>query len=283
MNKVQIIADSTIDITPEMYEKYNIRMIPLSVNFGEESFKDTVEISPDEIYERVEKGSPLPSTAAIPPAVFKEVLQEYIDKDMDIVFSGIGSKLSTTYQNFLLAASEFPEGRIYAVDSENLSTGTGLLVLKMCKLRDEGKSAKEIAEEVQKLTGKVSTKFVLNKLDYMKKGGRCSAIVALFGHLFHIHPILAMKEGKLLVSKKPRGPMKVAYNEMLDELKNDLPNVDLDHVMLTHSGMDQDGLNYLYDEMVKLVGKDCISITRAGCVVSSHCGPDTVGILYIKK
>lgn len=283
MNKVQIIADSTIDITPEMYEKYNIRMIPLSVNFGEESFKDTVEISPDEIYERVEKGSPLPSTAAIPPAVFKEVLQEYIDKDMDVVFSGIGSKLSTTYQNFLLAASEFPEGRIYAVDSENLSTGTGLLVLKMCKLRDEGKSAKEIAEEVQKLTGKVSTKFVLNKLDYMKKGGRCSAIVALFGHLFHIHPILAMKEGKLLVSKKPRGPMKVAYNEMLDELKNDLPNVDLDHVMLTHSGMDQDGLNYLYDEMVKLVGKDCISITRAGCVVSSHCGPDTVGILYIKK
>lgn len=283
MNKVQIIADSTIDITPEMYEKYNIRMIPLSVNFGEESFKDTVEISPDEIYERVEKGSPLPSTAAIPPAVFKEVLQEYIDKDMDVVFSGIGSKLSTTYQNFLLAASEFPEGRIYAVDSENLSTGTGLLVLKMCKLRDEGKSAKEIAEEVQKLTGKVSTKFVLNKLDYMKKGGRCSAIVALFGHLFHIHPILAMKEGKLLVSKKPRGPMKVAYNEMLDELKNDLPNVDLDHVMLTHSGMDQDGLNYLYDEMVKLVGKDCISITRAGCVVSSHCGPETVGILYIKK
>lgn len=283
MNKVIVLADSTVDLSKELYEKYDIKMIPLSVNFGEENFKDTIDITPDEIYERVKNGSPLPSTAAISPLDFKEVLQKYLDEGFDVVYVGIGSKLSSTFQNFNIAKSELDEDRLFGIDSSSLSTGSGLLALKMAKLRDEGKSAKEIYEEVQPLAAKLSAKFVLDRLDYMKKGGRCSAIVALFGHLFHIHPVLIMKDGKLIVEKKPRGPIKNAYKEMLDELKNDLPNIDMDHVMITHAGVDKEDLDYLYNEVAKLVDPSIISITRAGCVVSSHCGYGTIGILYIKK
>lgn len=283
MNKVIVLADSTVDLSKELYEKYDIKMIPLSVNFGEESYKDSVDITPEEVYEKVKDGAPLPSTAAIAPAVFKECLEKYINDGYDVVYVGIGSKLSTTYQNFLIAISELPEGRCYAVDSNSLSSGSGLLALKMAKLRDEGKSAKEIYEEVQPLAAKLSAKFVLDRLDYMRKGGRCSAIVALFGHLLHIHPILIMKDGKLIVEKKPRGPIKKAYQEMLDELKSDLPNIDFDHVMITHAGVNKEDLDYLYNEVAKLVDPNIISITRAGCVVSSHCGYGTIGILYIKK
>lgn len=283
MNKVKILTDSTVDLNKDMYQKLDVEVLPLNVNFGEEVFKDGVDIEPDEIYERVKNGSPLPSTAAISPQVFADSIKKHLDAGFDIVYVGLGSKLSTTYQNFNIAKQDFPEDRVFAIDSENLSSGSGLLLLKMCKYRDEGKSAKEIFDLVQPLTKKVSTKFVLDKLDYMRKGGRCSAMAAIFGQLLHIHPILKMVEGKLLVEKKPRGPLKIAYNEMVKELKEDLPNVDLDNVMITHSGIGEEDLEYLRLEVSKLVDPSVIRITRAGCVVSSHCGYGTIGILYIKK
>ncbi len=283
MRKVKIVADSTVDLTPEQYRDNDILVIPLSVTFGEESYKDGVDISPDQIYAKVKNGSPLPSTAAIAPNAFVETLKPFIDDGFDIVFLGIGSKLSTTYQNLHIASEELGEEFIFPVDSGNLSSGTGLLVLKACKLRDEGKSAKEIKDILETLVPKVSAKFVLERLEYMRKGGRCSAMAAIFGTLLHIHPILKMVGGKLIVEKKPRGPMKVAYNEMVNELKEDLPNIDFDNVMITHAGIEKDRLDYIYDEVSKLVDPSIIRITRAGCVVSSHCGFGTVGILYIKK
>jgi DegV family protein with EDD domain len=283
MNKVQIIVDSTVDLTPEMYKNLNLRVEPLSVNFGEESFKDGIDINPDEIYARVKKSGVLPSTAAISPETLKSLFEEYINKGMDIVFLGIGSKMSTTFQNVHIASMDLPSGRVFAVDSANLSTGTGLLVLKAVKLRDEGKSAKDIADYLNSIVDKVSAKFVLDKLDYMHKGGRCSGTVALFGHLFHIHPVLKLVDGKIVVEKKVRGPMKAAYNAMIEELKSDLPNVDMDNIMITHSGIPEEDIKYLFDEVSKLVDKSLIRITRAGCVITSHCGPGTVGILYIKK
>lgn len=283
MRKVKIVADSTVDLTPEQYRDNDILVIPLSVTFGEESYKDGVDINPDQIYAKVKNGSPLPSTAAIAPNAFVETLKPFIDDGFDIVFLGIGSKLSTTYQNLHIASEELGEEFIFPVDSENLSSGTGLLVLKACKLRDEGKSAKEIHDILKTLVPKVSAKFVLERLEYMRKGGRCSAMAAIFGTLLHIHPILKMVGGKLIVEKKPRGPMKVAYNEMVNELKGDLPNIDFDNVMITHAGIEKDRLDYIYDEVSKLVDPSIIRITRAGCVVSSHCGFGTVGILYIKK
>jgi len=282
MNKVQIVVDSTVDLNKEHYEEYGLHVVPLNVNFGEENYRDGVDITPDQVYERVKKDGKLPSTAAISPAILEETIKSFVDKGMDVVFVGIGSKLSTTFQNLNIASADFKD-HVFPIDSNSLSTGSGLLALKCAKLRDEGKSAKEIQEEVQPLADKLSVKFVLDRLDYMRKGGRCSTFAAIFGTLLRIHPILKMSEGKLIMSKKVRGPIKLAYNDMVNELKGDMPNVDLDHVMITHAGMNEEDLKYIYDEVAKVVDKSRIMVTRAGCVISSHCGYGCVGILYIKK
>ncbi len=283
MNKVIIIADSTVDLTPELIKKHNIVTVPLIVRFDEEIYYDNETITPDELYEKVKNKGELPKTAAVAPQTFIDLFKPYIDQGCDILFSGIGAKMSSTIQNAIIASNEFPEGRIFVLDSGNLSTGTGLLILKMCKYRDEGKSAKEIFDLVSPLVTKVSAQFAVDTLEYLHKGGRCSGASKIFGTIFHIHPIIKLVDGGMIVYKKPRGAYKAALNELVNEIKGDYPNVDLDHVFVTHSGMDQNLINYLYEEVSKVVGQDHVYITRAGCVISSHCGPGTIGVLYIKK
>ena len=283
MNKVIIIADSTVDLTPELIKKHNIVTVPLIVRFDEEIYYDNETITPDELYKKVKIKGELPKTAAVAPQTFIDLFKPYIDQGCDILFSGIGSKMSSTIQNAIIASNEFPEGRIFVLDSGNLSTGTGLLILKMCKYRDEGKSAKEIFDLVSPLVTKVSAQFAVDTLEYLHKGGRCSGASKIFGTIFHIHPIIKLVDGGMIVYKKPRGAYKAALNELVNEIKGDYPNVDLDHIFVTHSGMDQNLINYLYEEVSKVVGQDHVYITRAGCVISSHCGPGTIGVLYIKK
>ena len=283
MNKVIIIADSTVDLTPELIKKHNIVTVPLIVRFDEEIYYDNETITPDELYEKVKIKGELPKTAAVAPQTFIDLFKPYIDQGCDILFSGIGAKMSSTIQNAIIASNEFPEGRIFVLDSGNLSTGTGLLILKMCKYRDEGKSAKEIFDLVSPLVTKVSAQFAVDTLEYLHKGGRCSGASKIFGTIFHIHPIIKLVDGGMIVYKKPRGAYKAALNELVNEIIGDYPNVDLDHIFVTHSGMDQNLINYLYEEVSKVVGQDHVYITRAGCVISSHCGPGTIGVLYIKK
>ena len=283
MNKVIIIADSTVDLTPELIKKHNIVTVPLIVRFDEDIYYDNETITPDELYEKVKIKGELPKTAAVAPQTFIDLFKPYIDQGCDILFSGIGAKMSSTIQNAIIASNEFPEGRIFVLDSGNLSTGTGLLILKMCKYRDEGKSAKEIFDLVSPLVTKVSARFAVDTREYLHKGGRCSGASKIFGTIFHIHPIIKLVDGGMIVYKKPRGAYKAALNELVNEIKGDYPNIDLDHVFVTHSGMDQNLINYLYEEVSKVVGQDHVYITRAGCVISSHCGPGTIGVLYIKK
>lgn len=283
MNKVKIIVDSTADLSKELYEKNDIAVLPLNVAFGSDAFKDGVDINADQLYERVKKFGELPATSAPGPAAYEEIFKEYIDKGFDIVFMGIGSGFSTAFQNANIATQDLPEGRVFLVDSLNLSSGIGLLAMYGARMAKNGASAKEIQAELNYLATKVSTKFAVETLEYLHKGGRCSGASKLFGHIFHIHPIIAVVGGKMIVTKKPRGLMKIAINEMVNELKADLPNIYEEDVMITHSGCTQDVIDYCYSEVKKLVKPESIKITRAGCVVSTHCGPGTIGILYIKK
>ncbi len=285
MNKVKIIVDSTVDLNKDMYESLNLDVLPLTVNFNEETYEDSVTITPDEMYKKIEQTNVLPHTAAVPPAIIEKAFQKYIDEGYDILFTGIGQKMSTTYQNANIAKNsiEGAKDRIFVLDSANLSSGTGLLVLKMCKYRDEGKSAKEIFDLVSPLVEKVSAQFVVDKLDYLHKGGRCSGATKLFGHLFHVHPVIKVVDGGMIVYKKPRGKLKAGIDEQIQELKNDLPNVDMDNIMITDSGVSPEDKKYFHDEVAKLVDPSIIRHTRAGCVVSCHCGPGTIGVLYIKK
>lgn len=283
MNKVKIIVDSTVDLTEELYEQFDIDVVPLNVNFGEENYKDGVDINFEQLFKKVEEKGVLPKTAAPSPQDFEAMFRKYIDKGLDIVYMGIGSKFSTSLQNANIAKQEFEDERVYLVDSLNLSTGTGLLALKAARLAKEGKTGKEIKEEIESLVPKVSCRFAVETLEYLHKGGRCSGASALFGHLFHVHPIITVVNGEMLVTKKPRGLMKVALDEMLSELKQDYPNIYLDDVMVTYSGSNKEANEYLLNEVKKVVDPKYVRNTVAGCVINSHCGPGAIGILYIKK
>jgi len=283
MNKVKVVVDSTIDLTPELYKENELAIVPLNVNFGEENFKDGVTITNRELFKKVEECGELPSTAAPSPADFEQEFKKWIDQGYDIIYMGISSTFSTALQNANIAAQEFEADRIYLIDSQNLSSGTALMVLKAVNMAKEGKTASEIKAKIEEYIPNVRCQFALDTLDYLHKGGRCSGVSKIFGQLFHIHPIVKVEDGKMVVASKPRGPQKIALNEMAKMLESDLPNVDMDTIFITHSLVSDETLDYFKKIITEKVGEKPIKITEAGCVISTHCGPKCIGVLYIKK
>ncbi len=285
MNKVIILTDSTCDLSEEIIKSRDIKSIPLHVTFPSENidYLDGVNLHPDDIYKKVEELKETPKTGARSIFEFIKDFTPYIEKGYDIIYTGIGSGLSSTFESAKIAAGEFPEGRIELVDSETLSTGTGLLVLKMCDLRDQGLSAKEIATEVRKLVPKLSVKFCIDTLDYLHKGGRCSGLTKFLGGTLKLHPVAKTTGNKLTVGKICLGKYKKAIDYQIELFKKDLPNIDLTRVFVTDSGRMEGMDEYCIKELSKIVDPSIIIHTRAGCVVTSHCGPKTLGILYILK
>ena len=283
MNKVKIIVDSTCDLTPEYIKEHDIIILPLGVTFGEEQFRDGIDITTEELYARVAKDKKLPKTAAISIGAAMEFFEKYVNEGYDIFYTGISSKMSSSYNNAAVAAQEFEEGRVVVYDSANLSTGIGLQVLKAVKLRDEGKSATEIKEYLEaKIKNNVRAQFLIEQMDYLHKGGRCSSLVHFLANSFRIKPIIRVKDGSMGVYKKPIGKLLNACNTLIDILKNDLSNIDPDCVMITSSNAPI-AEKYIYEKVSELVDPSKIMVTHAGCVISSHCGPGTIGILYIVK
>lgn len=281
MNKVKIITDSTSDLTTEILKKSDISVVPLYVNFNDESFIDGVNITTKELYEKVEKYGCLPKTAAGSPADFYKVFKKFIDEDMDIVFIGLSSKLSSHLQSAILAANDFPEGRIHIIDSLNLSSAIGLLVLKAVDFKNQGLPAAEIALKVRQLVPKVKTEFIIDTLDYLYKGGRCSALQSLVGGMLKIRPVVKVVDGSMVPAQKLMGKRDKALNTMLANVIKEKENIDPARIMVTHSLSDD--AEYLKSELKKNLDVNEVIITEAGCVISSHCGPNTIGILYIEK
>lgn len=281
-NKVAIVVDSTTDLTEEDYKINNIIVIPLLIIQDENVYHDGKDLNIEEMYAMVSKTGKLPQTSAEAPGVFLEIYKKLIGEGYDVVFVGIGEKLSATVTSSRLAASELGTDRIYTIDSNNLSSASGILALKCCKLRDEGKSAEEIYETVQEMASKLVSQFAVETLDYLYKGGRCGGTAALVGKLLHIHPIILVDNGKLIVYKKTRGKMQKAIDEQILLLKKDLPNVDMDYIMITSSGCDDEIKNYFIKELSKIINPKSIHCTTTGCVIGSHCGYGTVGLLYLK-
>ncbi len=282
MNKVKIIIDSTADLEPEYIKEHDITITPLTVNFNNNSYRDGIDIDVPALYKIVKETNTLPKTSAISVSDLIETFKKYIDEGYDILYTGISSKMSSSHNNAVLASKEFPEGRVFVYDSYNLSTGIGLQVLKAVKLRDAGKSAAEIKEYLDSITLKVRSQFLIEKLDFLYKGGRCSSLSYFFGRGFHIKPIISVRNGSMSILKKPIGKTLNACNALLDIVKTDLNNIDPDCIMIT-SSIAPESEKYLYEQLSKLVNPSQIMITHAGCVISSHCGPGTIGILYILK
>ena len=282
---IRIITDSTCDLSRELIEKYNIRVIPLHVSFpGDDTeYLDGVNINSEQLYDLATKLNALPKTGAVNVVEFIKVFEEELTKGNEIFYVGIGSGLSSSYNNACIAREQFPDSKIVVLDGQNLSTGTGLIVIKAARLAKEGKSLEEIKEICEKAVPLVSAKFCIDRLDYLYKGGRCSGMAMIAAHALKIHPVAKVINNKLVVYKKPRGKYENAVEVQIDEFMHDLDNIDKSCVFITHSGR-MDGIEkQIYDKISPYLDKENLFITEAGCTISSHCGPKTIGILYILK
>ena len=276
---VTIVTDSTADLNAELLEKYQVSVVPLGVSIADHTYQDGVDLSTSKLFKLIDEYDQLPQTSAPSVGQFLEVFSQ----PGDFFFTGLSSALSATYQNAKLAAKELPEGKVQLVDSLNLSTGIGLLVCKAAELRDRGLSNTEIAEEIQRTVPKVRTSFVIETMEYLYKGGRCSALQHLVGSLLKIRPVIEVDaHGKMGVKDKSRGTRKKALELMLDDLDKHQQDWDHHRVFITHTGCDDDAL-YLANEIQNQYAPDEINITTAGAVIASHCGQDTIGILYLVK
>ncbi len=286
MSKIIIASDSTCDLSQELIDKYDIRVIPLYVNFGDQSFKDRVEMTTDDMYEKVKESGVYPKTSACTPDDFYHFFKELLVEGGEVIYTGIGSTLSSTLQSANIARMEFSEeeqARIHLVDSKNLSTGIGLVLLKAASFREDGFSAVEIVEKLEEIVPKVRSQFVVETLEYLHKGGRCSGLARFLGTALRMKLLIKVTNGKLDVHKKAIGSTKKALNLMLDDFYAILPDLDKEFLFITHSNA-YNNFEYIDSKLSQIKDSfENINETKAGCVISSHCGEGCIGILYIEK
>ena len=282
MNKVVIIVDSTCDLPKEFIEKNDIVIAPLTVNFPDETYYDGVDITTPQLYKMVAEKGLLPKTAAITLGEIYNIFEKWIDLGYDIVYTGISSQMSKSYENAIMMSKEFPEGRIEVVDSANLSTGIGLLVVKAVEWRNEGKNVHEIANLMRETVPYVRSQFIVDTMEYLHKGGRCSSVAKLFGTILKIKPLIVVREGKMSVGGKPRGKIEACLDKLVEMVVEDKDNIDLDTVFVTHSEADE-SCAYLSEKVKEVLPEANLMTSRAGCIISTHCGPGTIGVLYILK
>ncbi len=279
---IRITSDSTCDLG-KLVEKNNITIIPLNVVLDTETYKDGVNITPQEIFDFVEKTKTLPKTSAISSTEYEEFFKSVLgESDDDLIHFNISSKSSVSH-NVAKQAAEAFNGKVRVIDSKALSSGQGLLVLKACELRDEGKSADEIVEIVNGLRDKVNTSFIPDRLDYLYKGGRCSKMEMYGANLLKIHPMIAEDDGQLIVKKKYKGPMTRCISQYVEDLHNEYQNYDKTRCFVTHSSADPALVELAKKKVAELFDFDEVIETVAGSVITGHCGRNTLGVLFIAK
>ena len=279
--RVKIISDSTCDLSPELLERYDIAITPLCVIKDGKEFHDGVDITPADIFAHVDSGRDLCSTAAVSQFEYTEMFTRYA-KDCDAVVQiNIGSNFSCCYQNACLAAQDFDN--VYVVDSGNLSSGQGLLVVAAAKLAEQGLSGAEIAERMRALVPKVEASFLIERLDYMRKGGRCSAVAALGANLLNLKPCIEVREGKMGVCKKYRGSFEKCIRQYVKDRLDGRADIAPDLAFITHPACQKNVVDAAMEEAARYGSFDEVVETHAGCTVSCHCGPNTLGILFVRK
>lgn len=280
---VKIIADSTCDLSDELLEKYDIAVIPLHILLGERECEDGVDVTPDEIYSWSDDNATTPKTSAPSMERAMEVMKPYLDQGRKLICFSISSEMSTSGNVMRLAAEELDaEDEVTIIDSANLSTGIGLLVIEAAVMAKEGKSAAEIEEEILKLRPLVRASFVVDTLTYLHRGGRCSGLAAMAGGALKLHPRIVVEDGKMQPGKKYRGKMPKVLLSYVQEMEEHLKHAKKERVFITHSGCPEETIESVREYLKKLDVFDEILVTRAGGVISSHCGPGTLGVLFIE-
>lgn len=280
--KIKIFADSTCDLPSNWIEEYDIGIVPLYVVFGENSLRDGVDITTTELYAKVEETGNLPKTAAPSPSDFIAAFSPAIEQGDDIIYISISSELSSSYQNAIIAAGELPPGRVSVVDSRNLSSGIGLLVMKAVHAAKEGSSVTQIVDLLNRSTNQVECEFVIDTLEYLYKGGRCSGMQNLIGSLLKIRPVIKVVNGSMTPAYKVRGKKEKALDQMLSNALENVNDMDNDLIIVVHS-MAESEARFLQKALQEKTGAKQVIISTAGCVISSHCGPQTTGLMYMKR
>ena len=278
---IKITSDSTCDLSAEQLQQHNIQLLPLCISMGDKLLRDGVEITPDDIYAHVDAGGDICTTSALNFTDYSDCFTPLSQEYDAVIHINISAEFSSCYQNAGLASQEFDN--VYVGDSRNLSTGPGHVVLRAAELAESGMDGKDIVAELNNFTAKVDASFILSRLDYMKKGGRCSSVVALGANLLHLRPCIEVVNGKMQVGKKYRGSFEKCVDQYIRDRLAHPENLDLSRIFITHSGVADSAL-----ETARRAVEDCASfqeilVTRAGCTVSSHCGPGTLGILFLHK
>ena len=286
---VKILADSTCDLSPSLVSRYKIGIIPLYVHLGEKEYKDGVDITPSDLYKWSDEHNETPRTSA--PGI--EDIESFLDKDSadEYVIFTISSSMSSSYNNCILAAEDLEmTDRVHVIDSANLSTGIGLQVIKAAELAAAGMTASEIAAEIEKIKGTVRASFVVDTLTYLYRGGRCSGVSAFLGsalrlhpriEVIRLHPRIEVIDGAMHPEKKYRGKNTRFIMDYVRDMENDLRSAVRDRVFITHSGCDREIVEDVRAYLEGLGRFDEILETTAGAVISSHCGPGTLGVLFI--
>ena len=278
---IKITADSTCDLSPEILEANNITLVPLAVIMDGKAYRDGVTITPAEIFAHVAAGGALCSTSAVSVGEYQDVFSKYAGEYDGVLHVSISAEFSSTHNNACLAAQDFENVRV--VDSRNLSTGQGLVVLKACQLAKTAASLDELKQALDAFTSKVEASFLVDKLDYLVKGGRCSSAAALGANLLNLKPCIEVKDGKMTVVKKYRGKYSKCLANYVKDRLDGREDLDPGTLFITHTTV-SDECHDAVMEAVKTYGKfDKTYETLAGCTVSCHCGPDTLGILFVRK
>jgi DegV family protein with EDD domain len=277
--KIKIVADSTCDLNSELLKRYDIEVIPLNVNLGDKSCLDGVDVHTPDLFKYYDQTGKLPTTSAPTPAYYEDFYQKWTDEGWEVVHFSISAELTVTPNIAKMAAERFEH--VYPIDSRNVSSGMGILAVKAAELRDEGLSAKEIAEKVKTMTGKVRTTCVISTLLYMYKGGRCSGIQALGANLLNLKPAMDVIDGKLGLTKKYRGSLETVLCKMVEDKLKDVENLDLSRLMIINYDVKSSTIEAVMAKIREYQNFKEILINDCGCSVSVHCGPGTLGIIYM--
>lgn len=278
---IKITADSTCDLSPEILKSFNISLMPLHVLINEDDYLDGVNITPADIFKFVGEQGKTCKTAAVNTFEYERFFTEQSPNYDAIIHISLGSEFSSSYQNAKIAAENF--NNVYIVNSRNLSSGSGHVVYEAALMTREGLEAKTICEKLNTLIPKVDSSFVIDKMDYLRKGGRCSGVEALGATLLKIKPSIEVVDGKMVVGKKYRGNFeRCLENYVKDRLENN-DNIDYSRLFITHSYCSEETVKKVKEEVAQYAEFEEIIETTAGCTISTHCGPNTLGILYKRK
>lgn len=279
--KVKICADSTCDLTPELLQQYDIDVFALPVNLGDKPCLDGVNVQPEDLYEYYRTTGKLTTTSAPSAVEYQEFFKPYAEKGLAVIHFSISSEMTITHQNCRTAAADFED--FYAIDSRSLSSGMGRLAIEAAVLAQQGLEAGEIVDQINAMRNKMEVSFILDTLEYMWKGGRCSGVTALGANMLKLKPCIEVRDGKMEVGKKYRGHLGNVHDAYIEAKLKGRTDLDLSSIFITHSGIEQQYIDRAVAKIRQVQPFAEIQVTRAGCSVSNHCGPGTLGIIYMTK